>query len=185
MRRVTMLCAAAALSACATTPPPGAPVPLPFRSVQSHFEAGGRLAARNGEQAVHGKFTWQHAPERDRWDFFSPLGQVVARLNRDGRSATLVTADGSEIVEPIESLLARMLGMAVPVAALPRWIQAGVAASEDVREFDALGRPARIVDDGWQVRYLAYASPAPDARPSSLEVSRGEARLKLVIDSWQ
>ncbi len=184
MRRVVILCAAALLTACATTPPPPS-VPLVFRSVHSHFQVGGRLAAQNGEQALHGKFTWQHAPERDQWDFFSPLGQVVARLNRNGHVATLVTANGSEIAEPIASLLARMLGMAVPVDALPRWVQAGVAASEDVREFDNIGRPARIVDDGWQVRYLAYASPAPDARPRSIEVSRGEARLKLVIDTWQ
>jgi outer membrane lipoprotein LolB len=173
------------LAGCASAPAPLPTTTLAFRPVSTHFELSGRLAARNGEEALHGKFAWRHAPEQDQWDFFSPLGQVVARVSRDGADAALVTADGSRIDEPFDVLVARVLGMPVPVVALPRWVQAGVVAGEDVRELDALGRPLKLIDSGWQVRYLAYESERADARPSSIEVSRGEARLKLVIDAWQ
>lgn len=183
MRRL-ILCGALVLAGCASAPTPPTTT-LAFRPIQSQFVAAGRLSADNGENAISGRFDWQHTPMSDRWDFFSPLGQIVARVHRDGSMATLVTASGDELTESFDALVQRVLGMAVPVGALPRWIQAGVAASEDVREMDALGRPVRIVDDGWQVRYLAYADEAADARPRTIEVSRGAARLKLVIDQWQ
>ncbi|QID18885.1 outer membrane lipoprotein LolB [Nitrogeniibacter mangrovi] len=177
--------AAAVVAGCATAPTTVTTTALAFRPVQAYFSISGRLAAKNGEDALSGKFAWQHAPASDRWDFYSPLGQLVARLTRNGETATLVTSNGEQIVEPVETLIARVLGVAVPVASLPRWVQGGVVAREDVREQDAVGRPLRIADDGWQVRYLAYASDAPDARPRSIEVSRGEARLKLIVDQWQ
>ena len=86
---------------------------------------------------------------------------------------------------PVASLLSRMLGMEVPVSALPRWLQAGVVAREDVREVDAVGRPRRIVEQGWQIRYPGYASDDPDALPRIIELSRGDAHLKLILDAWQ
>lgn len=180
-----ILCAALALAACATAPRPGQMTVVSFRPVESHFSIAGRLSARNGEEAIHGKFEWQHAPGRDQWDFYSPLGQIVARVKRDGDLARLLTAEGEEIAEPFSQLMQRVLGMSVPVAALPRWVQAGVVDTEVVREADALGRPVRIADNGWLVRYLAYADDSVSARPKTIEVSRGDAALKLVVDRWQ
>ena len=184
-RRLWCVCVLLALAGCAGTPERVATSPVAFRPVETRFELAGRMAASNGEDALSGKFSWQHTPDRDQWDFFSPLGQVVARLSRQGDQASLVTSDGQRFDEPFQQLVSRVLGMSVPVSALPRWVQAGVVANEDVRELDAMGRPQKIIDSGWLVRYPSYASDRPDARPRVIELSRGEANLKLVIDSWQ
>lgn len=173
------------LAGCASTPPVLEPADsVVFREVRSHFHVRGRLAARNGDEAVSGRFSWQHAPGFDRWDFFSPLGQRVARLNHDNGSATLLLADGKAYADTINRLLARVLGMAVPVESMPRWLQAGVVAPADVRETDALGRPLRLVDKGWTIRYPAYANETPGSLPRSIDVSRGDARLRLIVDEW-
>lgn len=185
MRWLLAGCAALVLAACASTPETVPLTTIAFRPVESHFAIGGRLSARAGDEAIHGKFEWQHAPGLDQWDFYSPLGQIVARVRRDGDMAVLLTAEGEEIAEPFAQLMQRVLGMNVPVNALPRWVQAGVVATEVVRESDALGRPVRIADDGWQVRYLAYADETPSARPRTIEVSRGDALLKLLVDRWE
>lgn len=185
MRRCLPWLAALLLAACASAPAPLPITPVAFRQVDSHFSIAGRLSARSGDEAIHGKFDWQHAPGLDQWDFYSPLGQIVARVRREGDLAVLLTAEGEEIAEPFAQLMQRVLGMTVPVDALPRWVQAGVVANEVVRESDAMGRPLRLADDGWQIRYLAYADAAADSRPKTIEVSRGEAVLKLVVDRWQ
>jgi len=185
MRRFWWVGVVLALAGCAGTPELVTTSPVAFRPVETRFEVAGRLAARSGEEALSGKFAWQHAPERDQWDFFSPLGQVVARLSRQGDQASLITSDGQRFDEPFDQLVSRVLGMSVPVSALSRWVQAGVVANEDVRELDAVGRPQKIIDSGWQVRYPSYASDRPDARPRVIELSRGDANLKLVIDTWQ
>lgn len=185
MRLILASLAALLLAGCASAPAPVAMTPVVFRSVESHFSIGGRLSARSGEEAIHGKFDWRHSPGQDQWDFYSPLGQIVARVRRDGDMAVLLTAEGEEIAEPFSRLMQRVLGMDVPVEALPRWIQAGVAASEVMRESDDLGRPLRVADEGWQIRYLAYADETPDARPKTVEVARGSAVLRLVVDRWQ
>jgi len=186
MKRWWLVCAAVlTLAGCASAPAPLQTTPVAFRQVDDHFRLAGRLSARAGDEAIHGKFEWQHAPGLDQWDFYSPLGQVVARVRRDGDTAVLMTADGEQIVEPFGHLMQRVLGMTVPVDALPRWVQAGVVADEVVRASDDKGRPLQIADDGWQIRYLAYADDAADARPRTLELSRGDAVLKLVLDQWQ
>jgi len=185
MRWLLVCLAALVLAACASAPVPTSMTTLAFRPVESRFSIAGRLSARNGDEAIHGKFEWQHAPGRDQWDFYSPLGQIVARVRRDGDMAVLLTGEGEEIAEPFAHLMQRVLGMTVPVDALPRWVQAGEAATDVVRESDALGRPVRMADEGWQVRYLAYADETPGARPKTIEVSRGDAALKLVVDRWQ
>lgn len=186
MRSILVVLALALGAGCASPPALMRPVDsVLFRPVAAHFDVAGRLAARNGDAAVSGRFTWQHGPRSDRWDFFSPLGQVVARLSNADGTATLTLPDGTQYVEPVAPLLSRMLGMEVPVSALPRWLQAGVVAREDVREVDAVGRPRRIVEQGWQIRYPGYASDDPDALPRIIELSRGDAHLKLILDAWQ
>ena len=173
------------VAGCATAPPVLEPADsVVVRPVLTQFHVRGRLAARNGDEAVSGRFSWQHAPGFDRWDFFSPLGQRVARLNNENGSATLLLADGKAFSDALDPLLARMLGMSVPVEALPRWVQGGSVARETVRETDTLGRPVRLADRGWTIRYPAYADETPGALPRSIDASRGDARLRLIIDEW-
>ena len=185
MRRTLCLAAALLAGGCATVPPALVEAPLAVRTAQAQFEISGRLSARRGEQAVHGRFSWQHTPGRDFWRFFSPLGQTVAELESDGALAELRAADGAVRRAPLAELLSQTLGADVPVAPLPRWVQAVIEDVAAIRELDPQGRPARLAEGGWEIAYRSYAADTPDARPRLVEFSRGEVSLKLVIEQWQ
>ena len=156
------------------------------RSAAAHFEVEGRIAASDGNQAANGRMHWEHAPARDVWTLFSPLGQIVARMERTAEGAHLRTADG-QLVEAADAdtLMPRLLGVPAPLAALPRWLQAATPEPPGrVLGVDAHGRPARISDHGWIIDYPEYADDQPQALPRRIDARWGEARLRIVIDTW-
>jgi len=50
---------------------------------------------------------------------------------------------------------------------------------------DAAGRLTLLEQDGWSVRYAYADPPAPTALPRRLDLTRGEQRIRLVIDTWR
>ena len=97
----------------------------------------------------------------------------------------LLSADGTQRDAPsADALLPEVLGIDVPSARLPRWVQGAPEAGAQIRERDAVGRPQLVIDQGWRIDYLAYADDRPEALPARLDISRGDARIRLIIDSW-
>ena len=172
------------LSACAPLPS-AAPAPIVARTFAPTFELQGRISASAGEQAASGSIDWRHAHGTDSFTLLTPLGQIAAQLEASAVGAHLRTADGQEFnADSAEALLPRVLGVDVPVARLGRWVQAAPDAAAEVRNRDSAGRPALVIDQGWRIEYLAYLSTAADSPPARLDISRGDARIRLVIDSW-
>lgn len=81
--------------------------------------------------------------------------------------------------------MGRVIGVAPPLDGVVAWVQAAPRDRAVVREVDERGRPLRMVDAGWVVEYLEYAGDGPLDRPRRLEISQGDARLRLVIDDWR
>lgn len=179
-----LLGAVALLSGCATqTPLPTASAAA--RSAHAAFVLEGRLSASDGEQAASGRLEWRHDDQQDEWTVFSPLGQVVARLTRTANGAVLHTANGERYQAASASeLLPRALGIDAPVERLSGWVQAAPDAQAQVRQRDAAGRPTLVIDAGWRIEYPAYASDEAHAPPQRIDLSRGNARLRLIIDQW-
>lgn len=172
------------LSACAPLPRTE-PALIAARTFAPAFELQGRISASNGEQAASGSIDWRHAHGTDSLTLLTPLGQVAAQLEASAGSARLRTADGQMLsADSAEALLPRVLGVDVPVARLGRWVQAAPDATAEVRSHDSAGRPALVIDQGWRIEYLDYLNDAADAPPARLDISRGDARIRLVIDSW-
>ena len=172
------------LSACAPLPST-APALIATRTFAPAFALQGRISANAGEQAASGSIDWRHAHGADSFTLLTPLGQIAAQLEASAVGARLRTADGQELnADSAEALLPRVLGVDVPVARLGRWVQAAPDAAAEVRNRDSAGRPALVIDQGWRIEYLAYLSTAADSPPARLDISRGDARIRLVIDSW-
>lgn len=172
------------LSACAPLEPL-TPSHIAPRVFQPAFELQGRLSASDGQQAASGRVEWQHRRGTDQLTLLTPLGQIAAQLDASPHGAQLQTADGQRMTaDSIETLLPRVLGVDVPAAHLSRWVQATPDATAEVRQRDAGGRPLLVIDQGWRIEYLGYHSDAADAPPARLDISRGDARIRLVIDSW-
>lgn len=177
-----------ALQGCATRPiertePNGSVAPA--RSMVPAFELYGRLSASDGTEAAHGQFHWQHTPDHDRLTVSTPLGQIVAQLTRNAAGAVLVLADGKRLeASDANTMLPAVLGVEAPLEALPNWVQAIPRSGARVLGLESGGRPARIGDSGWIIDYGEYATPLPDAVPRRLEASRGDTRIRLIIDEW-
>jgi outer membrane lipoprotein LolB len=183
-RALSALAALLLVTACA---------PLPVREglasvsrvVQPAFLIEGRLSATDGRDAASGRFEWAHAPAHDRLTLFSPLGQIVARLDGDPSGASLLSADGSRRdAADVDTLLPAVLGIELPAARLPRWVQGAPDTDAEVRAADEAGRPLLIIDQGWRIDYLGYADHTAAALPQRLDISRGDARVRLISDSW-
>jgi len=163
-------------------PQDGEAVARPARAAVAAFAADGRLAARQGETRSHVNFSWRHQRDSDDILLTTPLGQGVAELTRDLRGTRLVTADRQTAeAADWEALSAQVFGFALPLSTLPRWLLGDVAAA--VR--DAAGRPQQALVDGWDIRYLAYESPAADALPTLVEFRRDDIELRLKVDEWR
>ena len=119
------------------------------------------------------------------------VGEIQSTLF--GLGSYLATPDPAHrkkagIPEPeaadVDALLPEALGVDLPAARLPRWIQAAPATDAEVRILDAAGRPQLVFDQGWRIDYAGYADDTAAAAPQRLEISRGDARVRLIIDSW-
>ncbi|MFP5402261.1 MAG: lipoprotein insertase outer membrane protein LolB [Gammaproteobacteria bacterium] len=185
-RRALLVGALAALTLAACAPlAPRETVGAAARPLMNAFLLEGRLSATDGRQAASGRVEWEHAAQADRLTLLSPLGQIVARLDSGPDGARLLSADGTQRdAASADALLPEVLGVDVPSARLPRWVQGAPDRGAEVRERDGAGRPLLVIDHGWRIDYLAYADDRPDALPARLDISRGDARIRLLIDSW-
>lgn len=181
---------AALLAGCQSLPTgeAGGDAAVAFRPQASAFSLSGRLSGSDGVHKAAGRFTWEHAPEREQFTVLSPLGQVMAQVSADAQQAVYRDASGETLYEPdLQTLLPHLLGeIPVTVEALACWVQAVACAGARVEARDAQGRPLRLVDDaGWQVEYGAYREEAGDAPVYRLTATRADARLQILIDQWQ
>jgi outer membrane lipoprotein LolB len=187
LRGALAVLAVAAAAGCTTVaPPPVAPVMI---ETAAAFDAAGRLSARRGSEGVAANFTWAHAPDSDRFDVATPLGQVIARLSGDP-SGVSVQRPGQVPVAYADwrALTRDVLGVAIPVDGLASWIQAQpVAGAAFDLERDAVGRPLVLRQQGWEIVY-AYANPQPAANPMRLVMRYPDSEpieVRIVVDRWQ
>jgi outer membrane lipoprotein LolB len=188
--RPAALAAFVVLGACSTLPEHSAPpTPLAARPVAESFTASGRLAARvTGEsnRGFSGGFAWTHRPSEDVIDLLTPLGQIAARLTVTTAGAEIELPDGRRTVtaDP-EQFLSESLGVRLPVAALPHWLQAVPLARLPYRaEADALGRPLTLWQNGWWIQFTDYSDQTPDAYPTRIQLNHGDIEARMIISTW-
>lgn len=173
------------LPGCATQLPTPIAAPAAIRPTITAFELQGRLAATDGTRAASGSLLWLHSPAMDEWTLLNPLGQIAAQLVSSPAGAQLLTADGHvQRAASAKKMLPELLGVTAPMDGLPHWVQAATGPSARVLSLDALGRPARIADNGWIIDYPEYSGPDPGAPPRRIDAHFGDARIRLIIDQW-
>jgi outer membrane lipoprotein LolB len=148
------------LAACASLPPP---------RQDTVFDLQGRIAVRYRDESFSANLAWRHARGGDEMMISSPLGQGIARLQREGGEFTLTTAEPREYrSDDGESLTEMVLGFRVPLEGLAQWVR---------------GLPAPILESrGWKVEYLEYDA---ERRPKRLRVTYPGVELRLAISEWR
>jgi outer membrane lipoprotein LolB len=110
---------AAALAACAVTPPsPGLPGETLSGRLALRVEAGAGTEAR----AVTAAFELQGRPDAGRLDLSTPLGTRLAQARWAPGSVVLVTPQGETAYPTLDDLTREVLGESLPVAALFDWL---------------------------------------------------------------
>ena len=186
MSRIGAVFACSLLAACAVAPPG----PLAPRDQIRDFTLEARFALRvslpdRPPESSGGRLEWEHRNGYDRILISSPLGVGVAEIDVGPASGRLRTADGQlRESADADALLAEVTGQRLPVRQLPSWLL-GRAGSASVVTSDSAGRPARLVEAGWQIDY-AYPDDTPDALPTLVSLRRdSEIDLRLRIEEWR
>jgi outer membrane lipoprotein LolB len=184
MRTLVTACWALGLTACATTPPV-TPEVLQSTVLPANWTLQGRISIQADAQSLAGKIHWQHRADSDELLVASPLGQGVARIERNADGVTLdLPQQPSRHARDAESLTQEALGYALPLSGLTWWVQARPAPGSAFEfKHDGVGRLAQLRQDGWVIDYLEYAAEMP-ARPRKLAVAREGLSIRLVADTW-
>ena len=185
LRFSAALLACSLLAGCASAPPGQQAARDQVRdfALEARFALRVSLADKPPESSG-GRLDWEHKNGRDRILIANPLGVGVAEIETGPTLSSLRTGDGRhhQSSDPDE-LIEQVTGQRLPVRQLPGWLLGrGNPASIDN---DARGRPARLIDAGWQVDY-AYADDTPDALPERVTLRRAdEIELRLRIEAWK
>lgn len=210
MARLLPVLAAAGLSACAGQPVRQAP-PIAAAAALSAQQAreaalhadpdwslAGRVALSNGRQGGSGRLDWQQDGARYAVSLSAPVTRQSWRLRGDPGGAVLEGLEGGPRhgADP-GRLLQESTGWEIPVAALPDWLRGVRAPAQGpaALAFGDDGRLASIEQGGWRIDYADWRLPEPAADPLAptasrvalphrIEATRGQARVRLVVDAW-
>lgn len=158
------------------------------RQAESAFALKGRLAVAAGDEGFSAGLRWTQRDREALIDLDGPLGVGGLRLRAAGDTLELSGARGERLDgDAARAELERRLGFPLPLTALRYWVR-GVpdpAQRADEQLAPDGTRLLAMVQDGWRVEYPDYVEdPAAGPLPRRLSIVRGDARLRLVVESW-
>ena len=153
----------------------------------------GRVAVSNGRDGGSGRIDWS---QQDAATYTVALSAPVTR-----QSWRLIAEPGLARLEGLEGgtregpdaagLVLEATRWQIPVQALSAWIR-GLPADQSTfgpvdLKFGEDGRLSRLVQDGWTVDYADWRTGdgAQVELPHRLNATRGEAKVRLIVDRWQ
>ena len=207
MSRRLLPVALLALAGCATVGrlPPAAPGDIAaFEAAQRAREAAlglaagdcgapawsmaGRVALSNGRDGGSGRIDWTQADGSGSVTLSAPVTRQSWTLRSAPSGAVLEGVSNGPLAGPdAQSLLREATGWEIPVAALGCWVRgarAGAAMGPATVTYAVDGKPARIVQGGWQVDYAAWGEEGGHAVPTRINAQRADDRVRLVVDRW-
>lgn len=176
--RLALLAGALALTACASLAPPP-----PQASWSGRFAASARLPEHT--ESVSGSFRLEQRADATSLDLTSPLGNTLLRVEQNSRGARATGPNGlSESGPDAEALSEQLLGVRLPVAGLPYWID-GRHAPQAWRT-PAQGSESGFEQDGWTVSVLERDADGAVRRlllERAAQPGQPALRALLVIDA--
>jgi outer membrane lipoprotein LolB len=190
VRLVPVLILVIYLAGCATVPVgagKGAFPPGPGIDNYPVWQFRGRVSLMQGEQGWHASLNWSEASGHYRLNLAGPMGQAALQLDGDGDGVRLRTASGEELVAgDADALVESATGWQLPVAGIRYWVRGVPAPAAEAQVFtDANGRPARLLQSGWDIRYSRFQNLEGRDWPTRMQLAAGDISVRLVIDEWR
>lgn len=156
----------------------------------SHFETRGAFAYISNRQNVYARYNWQQtAADRYRLLLTNPLGSTELQLDAQGSVVQLVDNKGKRYVSnDAEKMISQLTGMDIPLANLRQWMLGLPGDATDYQLNDKFQlRSLNYSRDGqqWKVVISDYRTDVTPALPATLELTQGQQRIKLRMDSWK
>jgi outer membrane lipoprotein LolB len=186
LRSVAIVGCCALLVACATTRPAKSSLQWQQRLGElqgSHsWSMGGRAAVALGTQGWQASMDWHQGGPYSEVHLSGPfgVGAVVLKQAADGLSL-----NGAPPSEAVLAQVRERLGFQPPLDHLRFWLL-GVpdpGAPADVVQNDQ-DRAQQVMQDGWIISYDRYLAAGPDLLPTRVTLSRGDVRVRIVVDHW-
>ena len=185
--RVLLYAPVLLLSACASVPNPRTPAPdaavrESFLSSHPDWRIEGRVAYSHLGKGGSARIVWQQDGEQADVRLTAPLavGSVHIRLSPD--SAQILDADGRLLAQGTpDSVFMQALHTPVPTSGLAAGLR---AFWPDLPQLSEAAMTGSVAVDGWRWQYLEWQD-APVRLPRKIELTRGETRLRILIDVWQ
>lgn len=162
-------------------------------AAQPAWSFEGRVAVSKGRDGGSGRIEWRQEGRGYDVALSAPVTRQSWRLTGDSHPAMSRLEGlpgGPRAGEDAEALLAEATGWQIPVNHLPDWMR-GLAAHDALPPErlarDADGRPRQMRQMGWDIQYLEWypAEAGRPALPRRIEAANGDAKVRLIVDTWQ
>lgn len=149
----------------------------------------GRVALSNNGRGGSGRIDWRQRGGAFAVSLGAPITRQSWRLEGGTGPARLEGLEGGPRVgADAAALLRKATGWEIPVQSLASWIRGGrdPAAGAATLQFGADGRLATLQQAGWRLEFGEWTlQPALGIElPGRIEAERGDARVRLVADTW-
>ncbi len=146
----------------------------------------GRLGVVTQKQGFSGSIEWQHQPNADNIDVYSPVGGKLANIAKNASGVTLTDQKGHTIkANDAETLTENTLGFRLPLNGLSDWAVGRPTSSKiDASTWDEAGRLTTLKQDGWDISYENYANVNSQFLPSKIVLKSEKVNLKLLVEKW-
>ncbi|MBG6241656.1 MAG: lipoprotein localization protein LolB [Candidatus Symbiopectobacterium sp. Dall1.0] len=186
------------LTACTLTKPSGpsatsdSPAWLQHKQqVQqlSQYQTRGAFAYLSDSKKLSANFFWhESSTQRYRLLLTNPFGGTELELRAQPDGIQITDGQGKRYIgKDAEYMLSQLTGMRIPLTNLRQWM---IGLPGDAQQFtlDEHARlsTATLVQNGltWEVKYLGYDDSVTPPLPNALELTQGEQRIKLKMNSW-
>lgn len=150
------------------------------------FSLRGRLGVVTQKQGFSGSIDWQHHPQSDQIDVFSPLGGKIANIQKTPDAVVLTDVKGNSVkAADAESLTNMTLGFRLPLTGLNDWALGRPTSSKvDDMSWDDQGRLIMLKQDGWDIQYENYEEVKEVFLPKKIVLKSEQLNLKLLVEQW-
>ncbi len=153
------------------------------------WTVNGRAAIQSDGESASLSLRWrEERPDHYVLDLSGPFGAGAIRISGGSDHAVLEDGRGEAVVAARpEALLEAHTGRHLPVSALRYWM-VGLPAPQlslESEALDARGRPERLLQDGWEVRYYAWDEVEGVHLPRRVDLQKGAQRVRVAFSGWE
>ncbi len=159
-------------------------IPDPDKPLEK-YTAIGRAALKAPENSGQASFNWeQKTPEELKLIIQGPLGSGRIDLAVSPNESILKTDEKTYVGQSPDELFTEITGFDWPISGMQNWL-VGIPNTKATNiQRDDKKRIIAFKEDGWNIQYKKWMNYKKRDIPQSIELTRGDVRLRLLVEHW-